>query len=387
VVLEFLDHLTLPKVALTCKALNALSVSLLGQELRITLPLDVKLILPTPAALAVRRIIISTHPKLTATLTNLLSCLPRFANLRSLTLRRAHILSSHWHQLHQMTSSPPPPNQPLRHLTTLTLFSCTRESPSAEHPPLPLSHVHILGMLLFDFGWGELASPAHLTHLTIPSMSTHDAERMPPLPHLRALRICENYQDILQCAHFLSTRKSPRLVSFELDSLPPRIQCSIAVTPGITFDLPELREYRGPHSYAPIFARAAPLVNASLWCAQVSAGATDAAPTTLLQLAELAPALKTLRLCGFQATTSTLDAVGAFGALEELVINLRGTALNSVIRTVRTSFPCHARTRLIFDPWRLEPHRRPARINTASHSQRPYHLRPPPRGHTYTTQP
>jgi hypothetical protein len=326
-ILERLDGAARSKVALTCKALRALSVSLSKTELHLTLPqegIDGATQAHLTQRLQVRRMTISPatlHQPASvafAPLQALVTSLPYFINLQSLIFRHIDFNRLQWQQLQQLLGPPP---RSLSHLNCITLIHCLCKFPSVHLPRVALPHIYIEDEL--NQGWCHLASPAHLTHLTVTSMSAEEALLLPVLLELRFLRICRNSGSSLQCSHLLSGGKCPVLETFEMDAPTQHLDPQIIVTPDVEFDLPKLRSYRGPDTFAPMFARRAALIHASLWCAQHPSAEAHTTRAILVQLSQLSPALKTLELRDCRTSTSTLDAIGGFPMLDELVIDLR----------------------------------------------------------------
>jgi hypothetical protein len=316
-ILELLDRQALSGVALTCKPLYQLSTPILNKEWHLGLSPKAKWKAPdTATARRLSGIVISTDPPLArAPLRALFISLPRYVSLQSLTFRNVFLQPRQWRRLRQMLASRP---ASLSRLTSLTLIRCHLQHSGVDVIGFAVPHIHVEHT--FNRPWPCLVSPPHLTHLTVPSMSAADAQRVPCLPHLRSLRILQNHTLILECSLFLSGGKCPNLESFDLEPCTNRRDSWMDVNPDLEFHLPNLRSYRGPHTYAPIFARSASLVHASLWCA----GANTIEAELLRRLAEFAPALERLQASIFRPTAWILDAIGRFLALEELVMELRG---------------------------------------------------------------
>jgi hypothetical protein len=330
-VLELLDRQALVSIALTSKTFLRLSTPLLMQELHFELSPTGTLQAPgNVEALLVRSIIVSAQPTNQSTpLCALLAHLPQFVNVQSLTLRGVALDLHHYQLLRQMLA---PPLGSLPHLTSLALIHCNCNFLNVDAHPLPLRRIYVDDKYLFDQRWDQLASPAHLTHLTLSFASAQGFQNLPCLPGLRFLHIPRHDEFDQHYARFMAAGKCPNLETFELE---PSIyfDTHITVIPGITFHLPKLRSYLGPAAYIPLFAQSTSLAHASLWRANILSLKERLKPAVLRQLGRFAPGLKTLKLCSFCITKSMLNAIGGFRALEEVVIDLTEASL--VIREVR----------------------------------------------------
>jgi hypothetical protein len=326
-VMDLLDCQALARLGQTCKALRRLSTPLLHKELHVTTPRKGPWKAPTgAAALCVRNLVAIYGGGSVYVLLgdSFWAAVPRFSNLQSLTLRKVHFQSTQWKRFQKMLA---PPMEDFPHLTSLRLIHCTPSTPNPSTPGFALSHIYIEDSDKQSRSWGNLASPAHTTHLTVTVLGPEEALAIPCLPRLRFLRILRKNLREMSCLPFLANDKCPNLETLEMEPT-----TSSWFFPAVEFYLPKLRSYCGPGTHAPVFARLASLEQATLYLPAEE----DTTHSILSQLSHFSPELKTLRLCSRLITAYTLDTIKRFRTLQELVLDLRGVAFDTLTRQVQS---------------------------------------------------
>lgn len=172
---------------------------------------------------------------------------------------------------------------------------------------LPISHSCTDRCFRWRRAWTSLISPSKI-NAPFYSNSRRTGNINAAASSTVGFAVDENHEDSLQCFSFLARGGCPNLESFEMRTPQTRLERQRFVAPAreLVLHLPKLRMYSVPDSYVNIFSRSA----FPLWDAQGSRAATT--HDVLLQLNQIAPALRSLTLSHCYVSKMMLEAMGKF---------------------------------------------------------------------------